>query len=68
MNMIKDMIKELRLERNLTQPQLAKMVGVAKSTISYWENGINEPKASYIIKLAEVFGVTTDYLLGLEEY
>ena len=32
----------------------------------FWEKGINEPKASYIISIAKYFGVTADYLLGLE--
>lgn len=57
-------IKELREFQNLSQPDLAKLVGVTNGTISFWENGINEPKASYIEKLAEIFNVTTDYLLG----
>lgn len=59
-------IKELREFQNLSQPDLAKLVGVTNGTISFWENGINEPKASYIEKLAEIFNVTTDYLLGRE--
>ncbi len=57
-------IKELRLERNITQPQLANEVGVAKSMISQWESEKNEPKATYIVKLANFFQVATDYLLG----
>lgn len=58
-------IKELRIERGLTQPQLAKMVGVTNAVISFWENDVNEPKASYIKKLAQCFNVTCDYLLGI---
>ena len=50
----------------MSQPQLAKAIGVANSTVSFWENGINEPKASYIIALAKLFDVTTDYLLGAD--
>lgn len=60
-------IKQLRLEKNLTQPELAKKINVSNGQISFWENSINEPKASYIIKLAKFFNVTTDYLLGLED-
>lgn len=61
-------IKELRLERSVSQAKLAKAVGVDKRAIIYWEQEVNEPKASYIVKLAEFFSVTTDYLLGLEDY
>ncbi|MDE6441386.1 MAG: helix-turn-helix domain-containing protein [Clostridia bacterium] len=60
-------IKELRIERGLTQPQLAKMVGVSNAVISFWENNINEPKASYVKKLAKCLNVSTDYLLGLSD-
>ncbi len=59
-------IRDLRIERGLTQPQLAKMVGVTNAVISFWENNVNEPKASYVKKLAKCFNVTTDYLLGDE--
>lgn len=58
-------IRELRKERNFTIQELANLIGVNKSAISFWENNTNEPKASYIIKLAEVLNVTTDYLLGV---
>lgn len=60
-------IKELRTEKGLTQPELAKLVGVSNGIISIWENNINEPKATYIKRLASVLGVTSDYLLGLTE-
>ena len=57
-------IKELRIEKGLTQPDLATLVGVSKGMISIWENNINEPKATYIKRLADALGVTTDYLLN----
>lgn len=59
-------IKALRLEKGLTQPQLAKLVGVTSGMISIWENDINEPKASNLKALALALGVTTDYLVGAE--
>ena len=59
-------IKALRLEKGLSQPQLAQLVGVSNGIISIWENNINEPKASYIKKLAEIFGVSADYLLNID--
>ena len=61
-------IKNARIEKNLTQPQLAQLVGVSAGMISIWENNINEPKASYIKALAEVLDISTDYLLGLKDY
>lgn len=59
-------IKELRVERGLTQSQLAKEIGVSQGAIYFWENEINEPTASYIVALAEFFSVTTDELLAFE--
>jgi len=60
-------IKRLREEKKLTQPQLAKLMGVSNGIISIWENNINEPKATYIKKLALIFGVSSDLILGLED-
>lgn len=63
-----DRIKKLRIEAGLTQPDLAKMVGVTNGVISFWVNNVNEPKASYIRKLAEIFAVSSDYILELSDY
>ena len=60
-------IKALRLEKGLTQPQLADLVGVSKGMISIWENNINEPKASYLKALAVALDTTVDVLLGNED-
>ena len=59
-------IKELRLEKGLSQPQLAKLVGVSNGMISIWENNINEPKASYLKALANALEVPVSVLLGEE--
>ena len=59
-------LKDLRIDAGMTSDQLAKK-GVTKSTISFWENGVNEPKASYIVAVAKVFSVSSDYLLGLKD-
>lgn len=67
MNELGARIKSLRIEAGYTQPQLAEKIGVSKAVISFWENGVNEPKASYIKLLAKCFKVSTDYLLGIEE-
>lgn len=57
---IGEKIKELRIERNLSQMQLAKMIGVSQKAIDYWERNVNEPKASYIISLVRVFNISYD--------
>lgn len=57
-------IKELRLERGLSQQQLAKQIETTQSNIGRWENGINEPTASQLIKLADYFDCTIDFLVG----
>lgn len=61
---IKDRIKQLRLELNLTQEQFAQKIGFSRTAISAWEIGRNEPSNDDTIKLADFFGVSTDYLLG----
>ena len=66
--MLSKNIKELRLEKGLTQQQLAKNIGVSQKAIDYWERNVNEPKASYIIKLADFFDVSADYLLGRKNF
>ncbi|MBQ7978005.1 MAG: helix-turn-helix transcriptional regulator [Clostridia bacterium] len=60
-------IKELRQEYGLSLQKLADAIGVDKHAIIYWEQETNEPKASYIVRLANFFNVTTDYLLGLTD-
>lgn len=59
-------LKELRKEKGLSQTQLAKATGLSHTAIVYWENEKRVPNAYAIVVLAEYFGVSTDYLLGLE--
>lgn len=59
-------LKELRLEKGIGQIQLAKEIGVGKSIISQWELNRCEPTLSNLIKLSLYFGVSIDYLAGLE--
>ena len=60
-------LKELRIEKGITQKELAKQIDTTNSAISYWEKAINEPKINYVIALSEYFNVSTDYLLGLSD-
>lgn len=64
---IAERIYELRTEMKISQQTLADEIGVSRRAITFWESGINEPKATYIARLSKFFGVSADYLLGLEE-
>jgi len=61
-------IRELRLEREMTQEDVGNIVGKAKSAISNWEQGIREPDNETLMILAEYFSVTIDWLLGRSDY
>ena len=60
-------IKELRKERNMTQEQLADLVGVSFQAVSKWENGIALPDITLVPQLAQIFGVTTDELFAYNQ-
>lgn len=60
----KERLKELRLEKGVSQAQLGKIVSASKMGISHWESGHSEPSISQLIVLAEFFDVTVDYLIG----
>ena len=66
-NKFKEILKLLRIENNVTQPQLATAIGVSNGLISLWENGLREPTMSNLIVLAKFFHVSIDYLVGLED-
>ncbi len=63
--MIADTIKLLRERTNLTQAQLAKRLNITRSSVNAWEMGISAPSTQYIVELADIFKVSTDYLLGV---
>lgn len=60
-------LKELRIERGLTQKQLAQKIGSAQSAVYYWEADKQEPSISSLKKICELFEVSADYLLGLDD-
>ena len=60
----KDRLKELRIERNLSQQMLGNIVNMSKMAISHWESGHSEPSISQLICLADFFEVSVDYLIG----
>ncbi len=61
-----NLIKELRKEKGLTQIQFCQKLNIGQATLSGWECGKWEPDNKTLIKLADFFGVTVDYLLGRE--
>ncbi len=61
-------LKELRKERNISLMALGKAIGVTDVAVMKWEKNISEPTASNIKNLAIYFDVSTDYLLGIENY
>lgn len=63
--MIADKIKVLREQQNLTQADLAKQLGITRSSVNAWEMGISVPSTQYLMELAAIFQVSTDYLLGV---
>ena len=63
--MIADRKKSLREKSNKTQSELAKQLGITRSSVNAWEMGISVPSTQYIVELANIFHVSTDYLLGV---
>lgn len=57
-------VKELRLQKKLTIRDLAREISIDHTAISKWENAINTAPQDMVLKLAEYFNVSTDYLLG----
>ena len=60
-----DKLKSLRLEKKLTQKQIAERIGLAISAVSSYESGTRYPSYDVLVKLARIFHVSTDYLLGM---
>lgn len=58
-------LKALRLEKNFTQKQIAERIGLATSAVSSYESGMRYPSYDVLVKLARIFHVSTDYLLGM---
>ena len=62
--MLKDRLKATRLEKGLTQTEIAKLLDTSYQNYANWERGVRTPKESTIQKLSEALGVTPDYLTG----
>ena len=64
--MLNKRIHDLRVAQGYSQVALAKRLGVSKQAVSNWENDNIQPSIEMLIRLAELFSVSTDYLLGRE--
>lgn len=60
-------LKELRKKRNATQQEVADMLNITRAAYSNIENGKRDPDTETIVRLAQFFNVSTDYLLGLTD-
>lgn len=60
-------LKALRIEKNLTQKQVADRIGLSISAVSSYESGNRYPSYDVLVKMARIFHVSTDYLLGMTD-
>lgn len=63
-----EILAELRRDKNIGQKELATFLKVSVGTVSNYENDVHAPDLTTLCRLADFFGVTTDYLLGRTEY
>lgn len=63
--MMCDKIKMLREKSGMTQAELSRKLGITRSGVNAWEMGLSIPSTQYVVELALLFNVSTDYLLGL---
>ena len=67
-NKFSEQLNGLRIENNLSRVQLAEKLNVSMRLISYWGNGQRECDFDMLIKIADLFSVSVDYLLGRKDY
>lgn len=65
--MLNESIKRLRIAKKMNQVDFGKSLGVTKQCVSNWENDNVVPSVEMLIKIADFFGVSTDFLLGRDE-
>ena len=68
MKVFANRLLELRKEKGISQATLARKLQVSFSVVCYWETDRSEPTAPNLVKLAEFFDVSVDYLLGRTDY
>lgn len=65
--LLAEKIKSIREQLGMTQAEVARKLGLTRSSINGWEMGLSVPSTQYIVELAKLFNVSTDYLLGMEQ-
>lgn len=60
-------LKKLRESKGWTQAELGKRMGITRASVNAWEMGISNPSTDYLVELAKIFQVSSDYILGLQE-
>lgn len=60
------LLKQIRKRKNINQAEIAKMIGVSRSTVSMWEIGASQPSNELLIKLSQILDTSVDELLGFE--
>lgn len=66
--MLGEKIKLLRKQKNISQDDFAKMMGYSRSLIANWERDLRDPDTAALVKMADFFNVSVDYLLSREDY
>ena len=64
--MVSERIQTLRKNCGWTQSELAKRLGITRSSVNAWEMGLSVPSTQYIVELANLFKISTDFLLGID--
>ncbi len=67
MNIFHERIRELRIEKGLSQGDVAKQLGITRSAYANYEQGTREPSLDCLVSICKFFDVTADYLLGLSD-
>ena len=67
MHTFPERLKDLRDRLGYTQSDLAKKLSITRASVNAWEMGISAPSTSWLVELSNLFHVTTDYLLGLDD-
>jgi transcriptional regulator with XRE-family HTH domain len=62
-----EVIRNLRIKNNLSSKELSKILNISESSVSLYESGKRKPSLGLIIKIADYFSVSTDYLLGITQ-
>ena len=65
-NILGKNIKQLRIERGISQRKLGEYLGVVNQAVSFWESGAREPDVDMLVNIANFFSVSLDYLVGRE--